>query len=57
VIVTDIAMPRMRADELTMELRLREPGLPVILMTGSDAGQTPLIGRVIAKPVLDTQPL
>ncbi len=55
LILTDIAMPRMRGDELAMELRLRVPDLPVILMTGYDSGATPLTGRVLAKPVVDTQ--
>ena len=54
VVVTDVAMPRMRGDELAVQLKLRTSDLPVIFMTGYNSGATALTGPVLAKPVLET---
>jgi hypothetical protein len=54
LIVTDLAMPRMRGDELALQLSFRAPALQVIFMTGYDSGGAPLTGRVLAKPVVET---
>jgi PAS domain S-box-containing protein len=51
VVVTDIAMPRMRGDELAREITARRPGTRVIMMTGYDSGDGPPAGRLLAKPV------
>jgi CheY-like chemotaxis protein len=50
-VITDLAMPRMRGDELARQLRARNVGLPVILLSGYDSGGAALSGRVLAKPV------
>jgi PAS domain S-box-containing protein len=51
VVVTDIAMPRMRGDELARVVTARRPGTRVIMMTGYDSGGTSPPGRLLAKPV------
>jgi PAS domain S-box-containing protein len=55
ILVTDVAMPLMRGDELALELKKRSPRLPVVFMTGYDSGSTPLTGRVLDKPVGATE--
>jgi len=53
VVVTDVAMPRMRGDELALRLGERSPAMPVIFLSGYDPGDTPLTGRLLAKPVAE----
>jgi PAS domain S-box-containing protein len=53
LVLTDVAMPRMRGDELALRLAERQPGLQVILMSGYDSGDAPLTGRMLAKPVAE----
>ncbi len=51
VVVTDIAMPHMRGDELARVITERRPGTRVIMMTGYDSGDGFTSGRLLAKPV------
>jgi PAS domain S-box-containing protein len=51
LVLSDVAMPRMRGDELALRLAERQRGLQVILMSGYDSGDAPLTGRMLAKPV------
>lgn len=51
VVVTDIAMPRMRGDELARRITARRPGTRVIMITGYNSGETSTTGRLLAKPV------
>ena len=51
VVVTDLAMPRMRGDELARVISERRPGTRVIMMTGYDNGDSSPAGRLLAKPV------
>jgi two-component system cell cycle sensor histidine kinase/response regulator CckA len=51
LVLTDVAMPRMRGDELADRLLALGMMLPVIFMTGYDTGLTPITGRLLAKPV------
>ena len=51
VVVTDIAMPRMRGDELARLISERRPGTPVIMLTGYNSGEGSTYGRLLAKPV------
>jgi two-component system cell cycle sensor histidine kinase/response regulator CckA len=51
LVVTDVAMPRMRGDELAERLRVSHPELPVLFMSGYDSGSTPTAGLVLPKPV------
>jgi PAS domain S-box-containing protein len=51
LVLTDVAMPRMRGDEFAARLAERRADLPVIFMSGYDSGDTPLTGRLLAKPV------
>jgi PAS domain S-box-containing protein len=54
VLVTDVAMPRMRGDELANQLAERTSHPPVIFMTGYDSPDTiPLFGRLLTKPVAE----
>jgi two-component system cell cycle sensor histidine kinase/response regulator CckA len=53
VVVTDVAMPRMRGDELAQRLGERSPGIPVIFLSGYDTNQAALTGRLLTKPVAD----
>ena len=53
VVVTDVAMPRMRGDELAQRLGERSPGMPVIFLSGYDTNQAALTGRLLTKPVAD----
>jgi signal transduction histidine kinase len=55
LVLTDVAMPRMRGDELARRLKARAPAVPVIMMTGYDSGGAPRTGRVLAKPVVEKQ--
>jgi CheY-like chemotaxis protein len=50
-VVTDLAMPRMRGDELASVLAAREFAPPVILLSGYDSGEVALNGQVLLKPV------
>jgi CheY-like chemotaxis protein len=54
LVLTDVAMPRMRGDELALQLKFRAGDPPVIFMSGYNSGATALPGRVLAKPVLET---
>jgi PAS domain S-box-containing protein len=51
LVLTDVAMPRMRGDEFAAKLAERRADVPVIFMSGYDSGGTPLTGRLLAKPV------
>ena len=51
MVVTDIAMPRMRGDELARVVTAAPPARAVIMMTGYDSGERLLSGRLLAKPV------
>ena len=51
VVITDIAMPRMRGDDLARQITARRPGTRVIMMTGYNSGETSTTGRLLAKPV------
>jgi two-component system, cell cycle sensor histidine kinase and response regulator CckA len=53
LVLTDVAMPRMRGDELARQLADRAAPVDVILMTGYDSGSAPLPARVLAKPVAE----
>ena len=53
LVVTDLAMPRMRGDKLAACLAERAPDLPVILASGYDTGAAPSAHR-LAKPVTET---
>jgi signal transduction histidine kinase len=53
LVLTDVAMPRMRGDELALRLAERQPDLQVILMSGYDSGDAPHTGRMLAKPVAE----
>lgn len=51
VVLTDVVMPRMRGDELSVRLAELHPGLPVILMSGYAPGDRPTLGPLLPKPV------
>ena len=51
LVVSDVAMPRMRGDELANRLAELRPGLPVILVSGYDSGAVDAVGHVLPKPV------
>ena len=51
LVVTDVAMPKMRGDELARVLAVRAPQVPVIFVSGYDSGDDPLPGRVLPKPL------
>lgn len=51
VVVTDVAMPAMRGDELARQLAKRHNRLPIIFMSGYDSQGPPTIGRTLTKPV------
>jgi len=53
IVVTDVAMPRMRGDELARRLSERSPALPVVFVSGYDSGDVPMNGRLLAKPVAE----
>lgn len=51
VVLTDVAMPRMRGDELALRVSERHPDIPLVFMSGHEADATRLAGPVLAKPV------
>jgi CheY-like chemotaxis protein len=53
VVLTDVAMPRMRGDELARQIRDRAYLVPIIFMTGYDSGAAPGGTRVLTKPVAE----
>jgi len=55
VVVTDIAMPRMRGDELARVISERRPGTRVIMMTGYNKEDGPTTGPLLAKPVTEEE--
>jgi PAS domain S-box-containing protein len=54
VVVTDYVMPRMNGAELADELRKRQPGLPVLVITGYAGGELELTLPYLAKPFRQT---
>jgi CheY-like chemotaxis protein len=50
LVLTDVAMPRMRGDELARRLCERRPGIKIVTMSGYDGGDAPALRR-LAKPV------
>ena len=53
VVVTDVAMPRMRGDDLALQLAQTHPQLPVLFVSGYDSGASELPGRLLPKPVIE----
>ena len=51
LVVTDVAMPRMRGEEMVERLRLLDSSLPVIFMSGHDPGSPPFVWPLLEKPV------
>ena len=51
IVITDVAMPRMRGDEFATRLAELRPDLPLIFMSGYRSGTNSLTGRVLQKPV------
>jgi hypothetical protein len=51
VVVSDVAMPRMRGDELEGRLLELDPDVRVLFLSGYDSVDAPLIGRLLPKPV------
>jgi len=54
VVVSDVAMPKMRGDELERRLIKLEPSIRMIFLSGYDSADAPLIGRLLPKPVSET---
>lgn len=57
LLLTDIRMPRRDGLELAAELRGRQPGLPVILMTGSTESKTITLPPGIGPTLVFTKPV
>ncbi len=53
LVITDVAMPRMRGDELARQLAARGRSVPVIFMSGYASGEPPGYGRLLPKPVAE----
>jgi CheY-like chemotaxis protein len=53
LVLTDVAMPGMRGDELARHLGERAPDLPVIFMSGYDSGARVPLDRLLEKPVAE----
>jgi PAS domain S-box-containing protein len=53
LVVTDVAMPRMGGVEFAGHLKDRSPATPIIFVSGFDSGDSPLDGRLLAKPVTE----
>jgi PAS domain S-box-containing protein len=53
LVVTDVAMPRMRGDELAQHLAVRAPEVPILFVSGYDSGVSALDGRLLPKPVIE----
>lgn len=51
LVLTDVAMPRMRGDEFASVLTQRGHQVPVIFMSGYDSSGTPVEGILLPKPV------
>jgi CheY-like chemotaxis protein len=58
LVITDFAMPLMKGDELAMEIKARNPGQPIVMITAYAemllASGTPIPGvdLIISKPFL-----
>jgi PAS domain S-box-containing protein len=55
LVLSDVAMPRMRGDELNRILSERDARVRVILMTGYDSGDVQLTARPLTKPVAEDE--
>jgi CheY-like chemotaxis protein len=51
LVVTDVAMPRLRGDQLAQQLIDRQPDLRFLFMSGYDSSEAGLPGRLLEKPV------
>jgi CheY-like chemotaxis protein len=51
LVVTDLKMPSMTGDELAREIKKRQPGLPIVLLTGhSPEVRPPDVDTILMKP-------
>jgi PAS domain S-box-containing protein len=55
LVLTDVAMPRMRGDVFAARLATLHAKVPLVFMSGYDSGETPLTGRLLAKPVQEDE--
>ncbi|MEQ1785753.1 MAG: response regulator, partial [Acidimicrobiales bacterium] len=51
LVITDVAMPRLRGDELAQRLAQIRPGLPVICVSGYASGEARNVEHLLSKPV------
>ncbi|MGB3545150.1 hybrid sensor histidine kinase/response regulator [Rubrivirga sp.] len=50
IVITDLSMPDMSGRELAAAIRLRHPGLPVLLLTGDTDAESADVDAVVKKP-------
>ena len=55
IVLTDVAMPRMRGDELARKLHLHWPETRMLFMSGYASSGPPSRGRLLEKPVSEQQ--
>ncbi|MGH9274501.1 MAG: ATP-binding protein, partial [Acidimicrobiales bacterium] len=53
LVVSDVAMPRMRGDEMARLLAERDPDVRVIFMSGYDSGDVAMSGLLLSKPLAE----
>lgn len=51
LVLTDVAMPRMRGDTFAARLAELQSPVPLVFMSGYDSGEAPQAGHLLAKPV------
>src|SRR3989344_4111018 len=51
LVLTDYDMPKMKGDELALEIKDKNPALPIVMVTGSEFPESADVNYFVAKPV------
>jgi PAS domain S-box-containing protein len=53
LVLSDVGLPRMGGEEMARQLIERDPNMHIIFLSGYNSSVTPLLGRLLVKPVAE----